>query len=138
MNYMALVKGLDPQIEEEVTLEIEGVELTGFAIVCPYEIELGKSYPVSIGFTILDELIIREIKENRKELERIGLGYEYYIRGFLQEDSIDAGIVLIDEDEYFLDFPQLIEKNVEMKVDRISIDFLRESSTIDNKRKAIK
>ncbi|AGE65539.1 hypothetical protein [Bacillus subtilis] len=119
MIYKALIKGLDPHIEEEVILEIEGVEFTGFSSVCPYEIEVGKKYPVLVGFTILDELVIRESIEKTKELERIGLGYQYYIRGVLQEDSIDAGIVLTDEDEYFSEYPYLIGKNVEMKVDRI-------------------
>lgn len=102
MIYKALIKGLDPHIEEEVILEIEGVEFTGFSSVCPYEIEVGKKYPVLVGFTILDELVIRESIEKTKELERIGLGYQYYIRGVLQEDSIDAGIVLTDEDGIFL------------------------------------
>lgn len=127
MIYKALIKGLDPHIEEEVILGIEGVEFTGFSSVCPYEIEVGKKYPVLVGFTILDELVIRESIEKTKELERIGLGYQYYIRGVLQEDSIDAGIVLTDEDEYFSEYPYLIGKNVEMKVDRISIEFLREA-----------
>ncbi|WP_339246445.1 hypothetical protein NYE53_19910 [Bacillus sp. FSL R5-0523] len=127
MIYKALIKGLDPHIEEEVILEIEGVEFTGFSSVCPYEIEVGKKYPVLVGFTILDELVIRESIEKTKELERIGLGYQYYIRGVLQEDSIDAGIVLTDEDEYFSEYPYLIGKNVEMKVDRISVEFLRDS-----------
>ncbi|MCG8399404.1 hypothetical protein LWS67_23235, partial [Bacillus atrophaeus] len=60
MIYKALVKGIDPHIEEEVILEIEGVEFTGFSSVYPYEIEVGKKYPVLVGFTILDELVIRE------------------------------------------------------------------------------
>ena len=81
MVYTALVKRLDPQIEEEVIIEIEGIEFTGFAFICPYKIEVGKSYPVSIGFTILNELMICEIQGEKKEIERIGLGYEYYIRG---------------------------------------------------------
>lgn len=127
MIYKALVKGIDPHIEEEVILEIEGVELTGFSSVYPYEIEVGKKYPVLVGFTILDELVIRENKEETKDLERIGLGYQYYIRGILQEDSIDAGIVLTDEDEYFSEYPYLIGEHVEIKVDRIRIEFLRES-----------
>ncbi|MYL62226.1 hypothetical protein GLW07_02535 [Bacillus hwajinpoensis] len=130
MIYNALVKKLDTQIEEEVTLEIDGVEFTGFALICPYEIELGKSYPVLIGFTILDDLMIREIQEEKKEIERIGLGYEYYIRGMLNEETIDAGIVFTDEDEYFSDYPEFIDKNVEMKVDRISIEFLKTPSNI--------
>ncbi|MCY7810419.1 hypothetical protein P8845_00870 [Bacillus spizizenii] len=127
MIYKALVKGLDPHIEEEVILEIEGVEFTGFSFVCPYEIEVGKKYPVLVGFTILDELMVRENKEGIKDLKRIGLGYQYYIRGILQDDSIDAGIVFTDEDEYFSEYPHLIGKHVEIKVDRISIEFLRDS-----------
>lgn len=66
MIYNAFVKGLDPHIEEEVILKIEGIEFTGFSSVCPYEIEVGKKYPVLVGFTILDELVIREIKEKQK------------------------------------------------------------------------
>ncbi|UQZ55198.1 hypothetical protein C2H96_12290 [Bacillus subtilis] len=127
MIYNAFVKGLDPHIEEEVILEIEGIEFTGFSSVCPYEIEVGKKYPVLVGFTILDELVIRESIEKTKELEQIGLGYQYYIRGILQEDSIDAGIVLTDEDEYFSEYPHLIGEHVEIKVDRISVEFLRDS-----------
>ncbi|MQR94643.1 hypothetical protein [Fictibacillus phosphorivorans] len=125
MVYTALVKRLDPQIEEEVTIEIEGIEYTGFAFICPYKIEVGKSYPVSIGFTILNELMIREIQGEKKEIERIGLGYEYYIRGLLHEDKIDAGLVFTDDDEYFFDYPELMDKYIEKKVDRISIEFLR-------------
>ncbi|MBL4963129.1 hypothetical protein [Bacillus halotolerans] len=127
MIYKALVKGIDPHIEEEVILEVEGVEFTGFSSVYPYEIEVGKKYPVLVGFTILDELVIRENKEETKELERFGLGYQYYIRGVLQENSIDAGFVLTDEDEYFSEYPYLIGEHVEIKVDRVSIEFLRES-----------
>lgn len=126
MEYWAVVKRLDPLIEEEVTLEVEGIEFTGFAFICPYEIEVGRRYPVSIGFTILDELIIREIYEDKKELERIDEGFQYYLRGLLQEDSIDTGVVFTDEDEYFADYPDLLGKYVEMKVDRISIEFLKE------------
>ncbi|MFP5304030.1 hypothetical protein R2R70_22895, partial [Cobetia sp. SIMBA_158] len=70
MVYDCFVKRLDPQIEEETTIEINGIEFTGFADICPYEIEEGKSYPVSIGFTILDELIIHEIPIEKKEIER--------------------------------------------------------------------
>lgn len=124
MIYKALVKGLDPRIEAEVTLEIDGIEFTGFSSVSPYEIEVGKKYPVLIGFTIFDELMIRENKEGIKDITRIDLGYQYYIRGVLQEDSFDAGIVLTDEDEYFSEYPHFIGEHVEIKVDRISIEFL--------------
>lgn len=41
------------------------------------------------NLTSLDELTIHEIEEEKKELKLMGFGY----------DSIDAGIVLTDEDE---------------------------------------
>lgn len=126
MRYLALVKGLDPHIEEEVILEVQGIEFTGFAFICPYEIEAGKKYPVSIGFTILDGLEIREICDSKKEFERIGTSFNYYIRGILNEDSIDAGIVISDNDEYFANYPDLIGKTVEFQVDRISVEFLKD------------
>jgi hypothetical protein len=47
-------------------------------------------------------------------LERIGSGY--YIRGILNKDSIDAGITILDEDEYFADYLGLIGKYLELQV----------------------
>lgn len=102
MIYKALIKGLDPHIEEEVILEIEGVEFTGFSSVCPYEIEVGKKYPVLVGFTILDELVIRESIEKTKELERIGLGYQYYIRGFYKRIQLMQESFLLMKMSIFL------------------------------------
>lgn len=125
MIYECLIKRLNPLIEEEAIIEINGIELTGFSSICPYEIKVGGVYQVAIGFTILDELIIHEIPEDKKEIERIGSGYEYYLRGLLHVDKIDAGLIFTDEDEYFADFFELIDKMVEIKIDRISLEFLR-------------
>lgn len=66
-----------------------------------------------------------KFRESKKEIERIGSSYEYYVRGLLQEDTIDAGLVFTDDDEYFSDYPELEGKFIEIKVDRISVEFLR-------------
>ena len=124
MIYSALVKRIDPLIEEAVTIEIRDTEFTGFASVCPYKIKAGESYSVLIGFTILDDLKICETSEDKK-IKRIDSGFEHRITGVLYEDTIDAGVVFTDEDEYFSDYTELIGKNVTMKVDRISIEFLK-------------
>jgi len=33
MVYTALIKRLDPQIEEEATIEVKGIEVTGFVSI---------------------------------------------------------------------------------------------------------
>jgi hypothetical protein len=48
----------------------------------------------------------------------------------LQGNIIDAGIIFSDEDGYFSEFNELAGRYVEIKVDRISIEFL---STPTNK-----
>lgn len=125
MKYFAKVKKLDPSIEEEVTLEIQGIEFTGFATICPYVIEVGKIYPVTVGFMILDDIIMNEARDPKKGLEYLASGYRYCIRGVLNETSIDAGIIIEDEDEYFEDYQYLVNKFVEFQVDRMTVEFLQ-------------
>lgn len=124
IKYLALVKKLDPYIEEEVTIVIQGVEFIGFSFICPYKIETGYTYPVSLGFTILDKFKIREDFTKRKGIVRIESGYKYRILGILHEKWIEAGINFVDDDEYFVDYPELFGRYVEIQVDRISIEFL--------------
>src|SRR5699024_3370063 len=124
MIYSALVKRIDPLIEEAVTIEIRDTEFTGFASVCPYKIKAGESYPVLIGITILDDLKICETSED-KQIKRIDSGFELRITGVLYEDIIDAGVVFTDEGEYFSDYTELIGKNVTIIVHRISIEYLK-------------
>lgn len=103
---------------------VQGIEVTGFSFICPYKIEIGKSYSVSLGFIILDKFEIREGVNDCKEIERVNETYKYRIRGVLHEKWIDAGINIVDDDEYFVDYPELVGKYVEIIVDRISIEFL--------------
>lgn len=124
MKYLARVEALNENIEEEVTLNINDVQFTGFSFVCPYPIEVGKYYFVQLGFTILDELELDKLESDCKGLERLGSSYQYYIRGILSQHSIDAGIVILDEDGYFEDYSEYHGNNVEIKVDRISVEFL--------------
>ncbi|KAB2495191.1 hypothetical protein F8155_04100 [Priestia endophytica] len=120
------VKALNPHIEEEVVLEIEGVTFTGFAFVCPYIIEVGKTYPVLLSFTVLDELIINEVEKNIEELERVDTSYQYYIRGTIQGNVINAGLMFTDDEDYFYEYAHLQGKTVEIKADRISVEFLHD------------
>lgn len=123
MKQLALLKKVDSIIEEEVTLKMGDIEFTGFATVCPYKIYEGNQYQISIGLTILDELVIEEACEDRAEIIKIGESFSYLIRGLLKKDGIiDAGIII--EDDILKKFSYYEGKYVEFKVDRISIEFL--------------
>ncbi|GAA0110537.1 MULTISPECIES: hypothetical protein [Clostridium] len=125
MKYVAFIKQVNCDIEEEVTIKIGDIVLTGFANICPYPIEEERSYPVSIGFTILDEFEIVEQQEQKKQFSRIGNTFVYEISGLLTEQGLlDANILI--EDEVFEDYSYMYGKYVKFKVDRISLEFLED------------
>ncbi|SIR56143.1 hypothetical protein [Priestia flexa] len=124
MKYFAKVKKLDEHLEEEVTLDIDGVVFTAFIDICPYEIKEGQDYPVNISFTIFNDLHIRLIENRVKELERIQESYRYLIRGIVREGLVDAGLRVVDEEGYLDDYPEIIGEYAEIKVDRIGVEFL--------------
>lgn len=123
MEQRARLKRTSEIIEEEVVLQVSDIEFVGFANSIPYEINVGDECEVSLGITILDDFSIAESTSKTKEIERINDGFEYFIRGKLQEGGkIDAGIIF--EDELLEEYRYLLDKYVEMKVDRISVEFL--------------
>ncbi|PRT42637.1 hypothetical protein [Bacillus wiedmannii] len=126
MKYMAYVEKIDELIEEEVTININGVVFTGFSIVCSYKIEEGKRYPVILDITVFDNIEINEGIDGVKSLKRIDNSFKYRISGMLNRGFIDAGIIIIDEDEIFPERSKYFNKYVEIEVDRINIEFLKE------------
>lgn len=125
MKYLALIKQLNSDIEEEVTIKIGDITLTGFANICPYPIEKEKSYPISIGLTILDEFEIVEQQGQEKQFSRIGNTFAYEISGLLTEQGmLDANILI--EDEIFEDYSYMYGEYIKIKVDRLSIEFLED------------
>lgn len=96
MKQTALLKSIDENIEEEVLLEINGIEFKGFANYYPYEIHVGQDYNVSL--TMFTDCDIFESKVKRKEVKQINNGFSYFIRGkMLAGGLIDAGIILKEE-----------------------------------------
>jgi len=123
MKQIALLTKVSEIIEEEVTLKIGSVEFTGFASIVPYQLKQGNEYDVLIGITILDDFQIVESSMETKVIEPINDSYKYLIRGILKEGGIiDAGVIL--QDEMLEEYEYLIDKLVELEVDRISVEFL--------------
>ncbi|MGG0200889.1 hypothetical protein [Bacillus anthracis] len=125
MKYRAYVEKTDELIDEEVTININGVVFTGFSTVCSYKIEEGKSYPVIFDITVFDNIEINEGIEGVKSLKRIDNSFKYRISGILNRGFIDAGIIITDEDEIFLERSEYFNKYIEIEVDRINIEFVK-------------
>ncbi|OTY71040.1 hypothetical protein BK749_18090 [Bacillus thuringiensis serovar vazensis] len=126
MKYMAYVEKIDELIEEEVTININGVVFTGFSTVCPYKIEEGKNYPVILDITVFDDIEINEGIDGVKNLKRIDNSFKYRISGILNPEFIDVGIIITDEGEIFPEHSEYFNKYAEIEVDRINIEFVKE------------
>ncbi|HDR4509747.1 hypothetical protein ACWOMK_01455 [Bacillus thuringiensis] len=126
MKYMAYVEKNNKLIEEEVTININSVVFTGFSTVCSYKIEEGKSYSVILDITVFDSIEISEGTDGVKSLKRIDNSFKYRISAMLNRRFIDAGIIITDEDEIFPERSKYFNKYVEIDVDRINIEFLKE------------
>lgn len=123
MNQAKLLK-LDEFIEEEVMIEINGVQFMGFSAICPYKIFINKIYPVCVSITILDDPEITELTELKYGLEEIGDAYGYFLYGQVCEDSVDIGNNLKIESDFFKEIPYLLGCFVRIKADRLSVEFL--------------
>lgn len=119
----ATVKKIDEIVEEEVTLLIEGKEIVCFAGVCPYQIEVGGTYPVSLTLDVFEEYDVRPADEKLPSLERGGGDFSYVITGKLMGDVLDSEIKFRD-DIFSTNFAYLSGRMISVKVDRINAEFL--------------
>lgn len=119
----ALIKSLDSDVEEQVNLLVDGIELTCFAGVCPYQIQVGKEYPVVFEMCVFDDYSVSSSDKQEILVAQIDSGFEYLIRGKLDGNTIDCGIPF-EDDVLMSDFGYLNGQFVDFKVDRIDVEFL--------------
>lgn len=125
MIYRAQVVGLDDDIEELVTLQINGVILNCFASVCPYPIEKGRTYPVRLQLVVLGNDEVVELADPKDlGFVEIGVGFGYQIHGRLDGMRLIAGGLVFEDEALQVDFGHLDGKFVMVKVDRIDVEFL--------------
>jgi hypothetical protein len=122
--YQAKLLKLDDLIEEEVTVEVNGLQFVGFASVCPYKIMSNMIYPINIGLTFLDGPDIIELHEPQPSLERIDMTYGYILSGQVCGDSIDIGNGIKIQDDIFNESPYLDGQFIKIRVDRLSVEFI--------------
>lgn len=125
MIYQAQVLHLDEDVEEEVVLQVGGIELTCFAGVCPYAIEEGLFYPVELRPVVFDDYVVTELADNPAlSIVRVGNGFAYVVTGKLSGGCLESGGLIFEDEVLQRDFGHLDGKMVAMKVDRIDAEFL--------------
>lgn len=120
MTYKALLKKISDNVEEEVTLQVNGIDITCFAGICPYPLVLGQTYTVQFYF---DDFELTPTTHMPASIERIGETYEYKIRGILQGDTLKS-LIDISDDYFQTEYSYLSDQPVDVIVDRLSVEFL--------------
>lgn len=78
-----------------------------------------------MSLTILDDTEILELYEPRQTLKRINDTYQYILYGQVCDDTIDIGNGIKIQEDIFRENSYLKGKYIQIKMDRIAIEFLR-------------
>ena len=125
MTYQALVVRLSEQIEEEVMIRIGDVELTGFAHVCPYPIEIGRIYPVELDPLVFDEYNIQNVDDDALEsIIRTGDEYEYVVTGRFKDGAVKSQGLSFEDEIFATEFKYLNGTTVTFHIDRLDLCFV--------------
>jgi hypothetical protein len=124
MKYYAKVIEVNDDIEEEILLDFGEVSLYCFISSCPYEVVVGKIYPVDISLSFLDSEVIEPQLGTDLSATRQGDGFLYEIRGLKVDDKIFINGLTFCDEIYMREYSYINHEYVEMKPDRISVSFL--------------
>lgn len=119
----AILKSTDSDIEEQVTLLINGREITCFAGVCPYQIQVGHEYSVAFEMNVFDDYYVTPSASQEQLVTQVDNGFAYLLSGKLDGNTVDCGIPF-EDDVLLSDFGYLENQFVNFKVDRIDVEFL--------------
>jgi hypothetical protein len=129
MLYNVQVKGFNPNIEEEILIQIGNEELLCFVTgwIPEGEVLIGKNYNAAVDVTVLDGLDMREQNTSMFTFQQIDNSFAYFIYGTFDFDAhvIDAGGVKLEFDaDEISDYAYLDGKSVVVRIDRITVNFI--------------
>lgn len=127
IQYMAKVINISTIIEEEVTIEINGIQIIAFINECPFELIVGEVYQIVLDVTILDEFIIKQVNLEEYKIHQENNSFAYTLQGKLDfdEGTLEVGGINFEIDkEFLMDYGYLHEQYVQIKVDRLTVEFL--------------
>ena len=121
--YSVKVLEVDENVEDVMLIEVAGIQITSFANVCPYAIEVGKEYDVMISFEFFNEYIVEEIEEQKAQITQTSSNLSCWFMGKHCGNYLES-VVNIEEEILISDFAYLEGRYVRIKVDRINVEFL--------------
>lgn len=127
IQYTAKVINMSPIIEEEVTLEINGIQIIAFANEFPVELIVGELYLVELDVIIFDEIIIKQVNMEEFKIQQENNSFAYTLQGKLDidEGTLEVSSITFEIDsEFLMDYGYLHEQFVQIRVDRFTVNFL--------------
>jgi hypothetical protein len=120
---MAKVQALNTDVEEEVTLDVDGLVVVGFASNRP-ALRVGDSRKVQLKlFTATDYGLTPASSDSSPSITRVGTGFGYRIVGTMVEQGVSVGAVTLQDESLPTDFTYLMGEKVSLVVDRIGVSF---------------
>ncbi len=124
MIYQAKVLMQSECIEEEIIIEINNINLVCFASICPYEIEVGATYPVELHLYTFNDYEPKELSDDSPALiRRVGNDFEYMFVGILNDDNLNVNELNFKINDLLGEYPYLNGKIISVKADRIDVEF---------------
>lgn len=121
-KYAAYIIAMDPDVEELILLEVNGMVVRCFASYCPLAIEVGQTYEVEFEMMLPEELRVSKTENKEVRVDMLGSGFSCEIYGFLAGDIFQSFVELSDHGIHF-DYPHLNEQYVKITAERIDALF---------------
>jgi hypothetical protein len=124
MIYSAFLKKISEEVEGEVTLLVNGLELTCFANMPPKLSMTGQECSVEFMPMIFDDYEVKEISaSSTPAIQRIGNSFSYVVSGRLLNGSLDGDAISFDDEILESEFGYLDGKMIAWKIDRLDVEF---------------
>ena len=117
---LATVIRKDDVVEELVVLLINNIHVRCFLSYCPHPIEVGADYEVELEIVLPDGEYAEEAEENRVGVKMIGEGFSCVLNGYLNDGTFSS-FVDFHEQEIHFDYPNLNNKYIKVRADRIDV-----------------
>lgn len=119
------VESINPEVEEEVTINSGVARLMCFSSGIPKFVRIGYEYPVELTLQVFGDYKIEEIEPDAaEEVIKLPSGYSYLIKGLLKDGCLQACGFSFQEEALKSEFSYLSGNKISIVVDRVGVKFI--------------